>query len=67
MDCAIDAATAEKRRIGGVHNGVNVEPRDVPHDDFKHRTETGCAMPGISRKGAPVSRAGNTQALAGCL
>jgi hypothetical protein len=38
MDRAIDAATAEKRRIGGVHNGVNVEPRDVSHDNFKHRT-----------------------------
>ena len=34
MNRAIDSATAEKRRICRVHNGINVEFRDVAADDL---------------------------------
>ena len=37
MDCTIDAATAEQRRIRRVHDRVNVERRDVGDDDFQPR------------------------------
>jgi hypothetical protein len=42
MDRAVHAAPAEKRRIGGVHDGVDVKPRDVFDDDFEHRTGIAC-------------------------
>jgi hypothetical protein len=34
MDCAINSAAAEKRRVGRVHNGINVELRDVAAENF---------------------------------
>ena len=37
MDCTIDAATPEQRRIRRVHDRVNVERRDVGDDDFQPR------------------------------
>jgi hypothetical protein len=37
MDCTIDAAAAEQRRIRRVHDRVNVERRDVGDDDFQPR------------------------------
>ena len=37
MDCTIDAAAAEQRRIRGVHDRVNAERRDVGDDDFQPR------------------------------
>src|ERR1700690_4458712 len=35
MDRAIDPATSEKRRVGGVDNGINAQGRDVGNDDFE--------------------------------
>ena len=35
MDGAVDAAAAEQRRIGGIHDGVDREPRDVADDDVE--------------------------------
>jgi hypothetical protein len=37
MDCAIDAAPAEQRRIRGVDDGVNAQACDVGNDDFQPR------------------------------
>jgi hypothetical protein len=37
MDCTIDAATAEQRRVRGVDDGVNAERCDVGDDDFESR------------------------------
>jgi hypothetical protein len=37
MDRAIDAATAEQRRVRGVDDGVNGKRRDVGDDDFQPR------------------------------
>jgi hypothetical protein len=37
MDRAIDAATAEQRRIGGIDDGVNAKRGDVGNDDFQPR------------------------------
>ena len=37
MDCTIDAAPAEQRRIRGVDDGVNAQGRDVGNDDFQPR------------------------------
>jgi len=31
---AIDAATAEERRVGRVHNRINIELRDIAAEDF---------------------------------
>jgi hypothetical protein len=37
MDRAIDAATAEQRRVRGVDDGVNAQRRNVGDDDFQPR------------------------------
>src|SRR6476660_1800595 len=34
MDCAIHSSAAEKRRISGVNNGINLELRDVAAEDL---------------------------------
>ena len=35
VDCPIDAATAEQRRVRGVDDGVNAQRRDVGDNDFQ--------------------------------
>ena len=37
MDRAIDAASAEQRRIGSVDDGVNAQGGDVGNNDFQPR------------------------------
>ena len=37
MDSAIDATSAEERRIGGVDDDVNAKSRDVGNDGFEPR------------------------------
>jgi len=37
VDCAVDAATAQQRRIGGVDKGIDVQCGDVTDDDFQPR------------------------------
>jgi hypothetical protein len=37
MDCTVDAATAEERRIRGVDDRVNAKRGDVGDDDFQPR------------------------------
>ena len=37
MDRTIDAAPAQRRRIGGVDDGVNAQGRDIGDDDFQPR------------------------------
>jgi hypothetical protein len=34
MNCAIHSATAKKRRVCGVHNGTDLELRDIPADNI---------------------------------
>ena len=36
VDRAVDAATAEQRRVGRVHDGVDVLLGDVAEDEFDH-------------------------------
>ncbi len=33
MDGSVDAAPAEQRAVGGVHDGIDLEARDVAFDD----------------------------------
>jgi hypothetical protein len=37
MNRAVDATTAEQRRVRGVDDGVNAQARDVGDDDFQPR------------------------------
>jgi hypothetical protein len=37
MDRAIDPATAQERRLGGVDDGIDRERGDVGHDDLEPR------------------------------
>ena len=37
MDRAVDATTAEQRSIGGVNDGIDVEPGNVANGDRKAR------------------------------
>ena len=34
MDRAVDAAAAEQRAVGGIDDGVDIEPGDVADDDL---------------------------------
>ena len=42
VNCAIDSAAAEQRRICGIHNGIDLELRDVAADnvDVGGRTQS---------------------------
>src|SRR4029078_122971 len=35
MDCTIDAAAAEQRTVGGVHDGIDIERGDIGHENFE--------------------------------
>src|SRR3984957_21161466 len=35
VDCTVNPATTEKRRVGGVDDGIDAQGRDVGDDDFE--------------------------------
>jgi hypothetical protein len=50
VDGAVHAPTAEKRVVGGVHDGVDVLPGDVALYDFDHGN-VGCRLLEVSGRG----------------
>ncbi len=40
MDCAVHASSAEQRRVGSIHNGISLLPRDVSWASYHEKAVT---------------------------
>jgi hypothetical protein len=54
MDCAIDAAAAQQRRVRGVDDGVNAQRRNIGNDDLEPRRSDLTRGQGQAEAGAAV-------------